>query len=124
MKLSPEAFEAAVERAIARIPDEIRRHLYNLAICVEQRPSRELLAELEVPEGETLFGAFSGVPLQERSPADPPLFPDQIFIFQEPLEQWCLDREELEQEIEITVVHEVAHYMGLDDDQLAELGYD
>jgi predicted Zn-dependent protease with MMP-like domain len=123
MKLSAKAFEAAVERAIARIPESIRRHLDNLAIFVERRPSRELLDEMGVPKGETLFGVFTGVPLNERSVTEPPLYPDEILIFQEPLEHWCRDRAELEREIEITVVHEVAHYMGLDDQQLEALGY-
>jgi len=124
MKLTPRAFDAAVERAIARIPEEIRAYLNNLAIIVEQRPWPELLAEMGVPEGETLFGLYTGVPLPERSATEPPLFPDEILIFKEPLEQYCPTPRALEAEIEITVVHEVAHYLGFDEDQLAELGYD
>jgi len=60
----------------------------------------------------------------ERSETYPPLYPDTIFIFQEPLEEMCGTTEELEREIEITVVHEVAHFIGIDDERLAELGYD
>ncbi len=52
-----------------------------------------------------------------------PLYPDTIFIFQEPLEQMCETRKELEREIEITVVHEVAHFLGIEEERLAELGY-
>jgi predicted Zn-dependent protease with MMP-like domain len=123
VKLSTEVFDRLVEQAIARIPLEIRRHLDNLIISVQPHPSRELLAEIGFSQGELLFGIFSGVPLTERSPADPPLYPDTIYIFQEPLEAFCLSHEELIREIEITVVHEIAHFIGFDDDELESLGY-
>jgi predicted Zn-dependent protease with MMP-like domain len=123
MKLSREKFEAVVERAIARIPAEIRKQMNNLAITVESKPSRELLADMGAPDDEMLFGLYDGIPLPERSAFDPPLHPDKILIFQEPLEELCKTLDELEQEIEITVVHEVAHYLGIDDERLEALGY-
>jgi predicted Zn-dependent protease with MMP-like domain len=122
-RLSEKAFDEIVTQAIARIPLEIRRHLDNILITVEKRPDPEMLAEAGSPPGETLFGLYSGVPLTERSAVDPPLYPDTIFIFQEPLEQACVTREELIEEIEITVVHEVAHFLGLSDEELELLGY-
>jgi len=82
-----------------------------------------MIEEAGLPPGETLFGLYCGVPLTERSITDPPLHPDTIYIFQETLEQHCATREELIEEIEITVVHEVAHFLGLDDAQLEALGY-
>ena len=124
MKLSRKQFERIVERAIGRIPEEIREHMHNLAISIETRPDPELLQEMDVPPGETLFGLYTGVPLPERSAVEPPLYPDTILIFQEPLETYCEKTDELEVEIEITVVHEVAHYLGIDDDALADLGYE
>ena len=60
----------------------------------------------------------------ERSTFEPPLYPDTIFIFQEPIEEMCNTIEELEREIEITVVHEVAHYLGMSEERLVELGYE
>jgi predicted Zn-dependent protease with MMP-like domain len=123
MKLSREKFETAVERAIARIPAEIRERMHNLVIRVEARPSPELLADMGAPDDEILFGLYDGIPLSERSAFDPPLHPDTILIFQEALEEWCQTLDELEEEIEITVVHEVAHYLGIDDERLEELGY-
>ena len=73
---------------------------------------------------ETLFGIFEGTPLIERSVTSPPLFPDSILLFQEPLEEACETIGELEEEIEVTVVHEIAHFVGMSEERLAELGYD
>ncbi|MFO7645507.1 MAG: metallopeptidase family protein [Desulfosarcina sp.] len=122
-KLSPEAFDRIVEQAIARIPIEIRQHLDNILISVQQRPSDEMLQEMGLPPGEALFGVYWGVPLTERSVIDPPLYPDTIFLFQEPLEQMCATQADLVEEIEITVVHEIAHALGLGEEQIAALGY-
>ncbi len=122
-KLSPGEFNRLVEQAIARIPWDLRRHLDNILISVQPRPDRDLLAEMGLAPDDELFGIFTGVPLAERSPADPPLYPDTIQIYREPLEAFCRSREELIEEIEITVVHEIAHYMGFDEDDLIALGY-
>jgi predicted Zn-dependent protease with MMP-like domain len=122
-RLSQKAFDDIVAQAIARIPGEIRGHLENIVITVQDEPDGEMLAEAGVPPGETLFGLYLGVPLIERSVFDPPLYPDMIYIFKGPLETAFPNRKELVEEIEITVVHEVAHYLGLTDKDLEELGY-
>jgi len=124
MKLSRNRFDVIVKRAIERIPVEFREHLDNMIITVQARPSPELLEEMGFAPDEPLLGLYTGVPLPERSAFEPPLYPDQIYIFQQPLQQICDTIEELEEEIEITVVHEVAHYLGIDEDRLAELGYE
>ena len=123
MQLNKKEFDRIVRRAIRRIPVEIRRHLDNILICVQRRPSKELLAEMGLPPDELLLGAFEGTALPERSVTEPPLYPDTILLFQQPLEEVCDTLEELEEQIEITVAHEIAHYLGLSDDELAELGY-
>lgn len=123
-KLSDKEFDLVVQRAIAKIPREIRQHLDNIFISVQKRPSPELLEDLGYPPDEPLLGIFWGVPLMERSVMDPEPFPDKIFLFQEVLEETCETIEELEEEIEITVVHEIAHALGIEEDRLAELGYD
>jgi predicted Zn-dependent protease with MMP-like domain len=82
-----------------------------------------MLSELDMGPEETLVGIYWGVPLTERSVTDPPLYPDTIFLFQEPLEQYCLTRDELVEEIEITVAHEIAHALGMSDEELNDLGY-
>jgi predicted Zn-dependent protease with MMP-like domain len=124
MKLNNKEFDRIIQQAIARIPEEIRRHLDNILITVQKRPAPEMLEEMGYPPDEPLLGIYWGVPLNERSVAEPPLYPDTIFIFKEPLEEMCETREELEEEIEITVVHEVAHFLGMTEERLAELGYE
>jgi predicted Zn-dependent protease with MMP-like domain len=123
MKLNQKDFDRAVRRAIDRIPDEIREHLENVVITVRKRPSRQMLDEVGMTPDDPPLGLYQGASLMERSVFAPPLYPDTIFIFQDPLEQMCDTLEELEQEIEITVVHEIAHFLGIGEDRLAELGY-
>jgi len=123
MKLSNIEFDRIVKRAIRRIPQEIRQHLDNILITVQKRPAPDMLAEMGYPPDEPLLGVYWGVPLNERSVAEPPLYPDTIYIFKQPLEEMCVSHEELEEEIEITVAHEVAHYLGMSEERLAELGY-
>jgi predicted Zn-dependent protease with MMP-like domain len=122
-KLSDEEFDRIVKRAIHRIPLEIRKHLDNIQISVRSRPSMKMLNELHLPPREILLGLFQGVPLNEQSITNPPLFPSTIFIFQEPLQEICGTIGELEKQIEITVVHEIAHAIGIGEDRLKDLGY-
>ena len=124
MKLSNIEFDRIVKRAIRRIPQEIRQHLDNILITVQKRPAPDMLAEMGYPPDEPLLGVYWGVPLNERTVAEPPLYPDTIYIFKQPLEEMCVSHEELEEEIEITVAHEVAHYLGMSEERLVELGYD
>ncbi len=124
MRLSKHEFDQAVQRAIRRIPKEIRHHLDNMVISVQERPSRELLRQMDLPPDYPLLGVYQGASLMERSATYPPLYPDSILIFQEPLEEMCWTLEELEEEIEITVVHEVAHFLGITEERLIELGYE
>ena len=124
MKVSENAFDKIVKRAIRRIPEEIRQSLDNILISVQRRPSREMLEDMDMDPDEPLLGIYRGVPLTERSVISPPEFSDTIFLFQEPLEEMCDTIEELEEELEITVVHEIAHAVGISEERLAELGYD
>ena len=114
-RLSEHEFERAVEDALALIPAPLLAQLRNVAIFVEPEP----------PAGEdpSLLGLYEGFPLTD---GDEPWFgalPDRILIFQGPLERLCETREELLDEIAVTVVHEVAHHFGVDDERLHELGY-
>ena len=124
MRLGRKEFDKAVRRALRRIPEEIRRYLDNILITVQDWPPEELLEEMGLPADEPLLGVYQGASLAERSTFNPPLYPDTIFIFQGPLEEMCETIDELEEQIEITVVHEVAHFIGFDEERLAELGYE
>jgi predicted Zn-dependent protease with MMP-like domain len=124
MKLNRKEFERAVRRAFNRIPAEIRERMDNVVLTVQNRPTKEMLEEIGYPPDEPLLGLYEGASLQEHSFfAPPPFQPDTIFIFQEPLEEMCESLAELEREIEITVVHEVAHFLGIGEERLEELGY-
>lgn len=76
------------------------------------------------PEVETLFGLYWGIPLTERSIEDSGVLPDKISIYRLPLLEACRSREELVREVRVTVIHEMAHFFGIDDDRLTELGWD
>jgi predicted Zn-dependent protease with MMP-like domain len=123
MRISRKKFEGAVEKALEIIPEMFRAQLNNMTIIVDDLPSPDLLREMKIPPDETLFGVFTGVPLPQRLTTEPPLYPDVIISFREPLMTECHSLIELEEEIAITVVHEVAHYLGLSEERLEELGY-
>ena len=123
MKLSEKDFDRIVKKAIRSIPEEIQQYLDNIVISVKKRPSKKLLQEMGLSPEEPLLGVYDGVSLMDRSATSPPLFPDSIILFQEPLEEMCETIEELEEEIEITVVHEIAHFVGISEERLEEIGY-
>ena len=108
--VSREEFEAMVERAIAGIPGRFRSRMENLLFAVEAwGPGRDLL------------GLYEGRPLTERSVSDPFGLPDRIRIFQRPHEEMARSREELEQIVADTVWHEVGHYFGLNEFEIARV---
>lgn len=113
-----------VARVIDRLPRTFREQLVNVEFVVEDHPSAELLrAEGLDPREDSLYGIYQGVPLPDRSALDPPLLPDKITIFAEPLLEDFPDPEELREEIRLTVLHEIAHYFGMDEEEIEDLGY-
>ena len=113
-----------VGRVIDRLARSFRERLLNVEFVVEERPSIELLrAEGLDPRHDTLYGIYQGIPLPDRSSLDPPLLPDKITIFAEPLLEDFPDPEELREEIRLTVLHEIAHYFGMDEEEIEDLGY-
>ncbi|HEY2371938.1 MAG TPA: metallopeptidase family protein [Gaiellaceae bacterium] len=105
-------FEERVDVVLRSLPAELREAIRNVEITVEE----------EYPEDPDLFGLYEGVPLPERGDWAGSL-PDRIRIFRRPLAESFPDPAELEAEIRITVLHEVAHYFGIDEDRLEDLGY-
>ena len=123
VRISRERFEKIALEAIRSLPEEFQEHVEGCAVTVERRPSREVLDELGVPEGEDLFGYYHGVALVDRHIDDLPGPPPTITLYSEPLMAECDSEEDLAEEIRITVLHEVAHHLGIDDERLEELGY-
>jgi predicted Zn-dependent protease with MMP-like domain len=122
--LNHQELRKQVARVVDRLPKEFRQQLRNVEFIVEDRPSKELMrAEGLDPDQDTLYGIYEGVPLPERSALDPPLLPDKISLFAEPLLQDFADPDELREEIRLTVLHDIAHYFGMDEDEIEALGY-
>jgi len=108
------SFEEHVRNALDELPPELARALVNVAVVIED----------EHPEDPNLFGLYEGIPLPERGSGGHGELPDRIAIYRIPLEESFPDPRELEDEIRITVLHELGHYFGLDEDRIAELGYE
>lgn len=122
-RLPPEEFDEVVARAVADLPEKYlaRLELENIDIVVEPEPTPEQLAELGLQRYESLFGLYEGVSLPERMRYGEVL-PDKITIFQRPIESYVNSMQELEEQIQTTVKHEVAHFFGFDDDEIDDMG--
>jgi predicted Zn-dependent protease with MMP-like domain len=120
-QLSRKEFEDMVREAIEGLPEEFLSRLENVDVVVEDEPSFEQLQRNGLGPEDTLYGLYEGVPLTERMNYSMVL-PDRIFIFQRPLEEVCDTREELIEQVQVTVAHEVAHFFGMDDQSLEEMG--
>ena len=116
-------FDLQVKRAIEKIPPHIRQAMENVAIVIDAWPDPNLVEEATGERGELLYGLFTGPPIAERSIYSSGDLPDVIHLFRGPLEEDFSDPDELAHEIEITLVHEIAHFMGFDDETLEEYGY-
>src|ERR671911_2527525 len=114
-------FYELVERALGGLPPELSELLDNVAIVVDDWPDYSTPLVADGPE-ETLYGLYEGVPLTQRGAGYYGYLPDKITIFRGPLERdfatW-----DLEEQVRITVVHEIAHYFGFDEERLEELGW-
>jgi predicted Zn-dependent protease with MMP-like domain len=124
MRLSRAEFERLVERALAEIPEPFASRLAEVAIDVEPMPDARTCREMDVDDPTELLGLYFGVPLTERTLDDPPAMGDRITLYQRNIERDCESWEEVVEEIRTTVLHEVGHHFGLDEDDLTELGYE
>lgn len=111
-------FEKLVERALRTIPRRFRDAMANVAVVVEDEPSVDLLDDMEIEPGETLFGLYQGTPLPERGWTYGNTLPDRVTIFQRPIEDECDDDEEIVKTIGETVIHEFGHYFGLSEEEI------
>lgn len=115
------SFEALVDRALAGIPEPFRSHLAEVAIVIEDWPSEAQLVENGLDLDDALYGLYEGVPRTEWA-ADEAIVANKISLFRIPLEEDFADPDDLAEEVRLTVIHELAHHLGIDDDRLDELG--
>lgn len=122
IRVSPEEFDAIVAEALDSIPADLRRYLNNVVIEAADAPEPAMLEADELPED--LLGLYIGASLENDGlSSERPLMPDRVLVFRRNLCAMCDSREELADEIRITVLHEIGHHFGLDEDALDELGY-
>jgi predicted Zn-dependent protease with MMP-like domain len=114
-------FRQLVEEALKEIPRRFRREMKNVAVVVEGEPSPEILAEMEIEPGDTLFGLYQGTPLPERGWAFGNALPDRISIYQKPIEEACEDDEDIRNCVAETVIHEFGHYFGMSEEEIEEI---
>jgi predicted Zn-dependent protease with MMP-like domain len=112
MEVPRERFEELVAEALDGIPPELSAHMDNVAVFVE-----------DTSRDEHLLGLYEGIPLTERGGWYAGVLPDRITIYRLPICRICDTEEDVVEEVRITVVHEIAHHFGIDDERLHELGY-
>ena len=119
-----ERFDRLVDRAVAGIPMPFRAALDEIALVIADEPSPSQRRDWELEPDETLYGLYDGVPLSEWGGDSVPV-PTRIILFRLPLEEDFPDPDDLADEVQITILHELAHHLGIEDeDRLAELGID
>lgn len=107
---------------MAQLPRALSRHISNLMVRVQTRPTRGQLRRWRVPRGTTLLGFYEGTPLAARTSNYGLVPPDVIYIFQQPIEALCASEDEVREEVRRTVWHEIAHHFGIDEERLEGLG--
>ncbi len=117
-----EAFETMVQSAVAELPAGFRERIVNLDVAVDDWAERDDYAHANTPHGSTLLGVYRGVPLPNRTRNYHLALPDQIVIFQQPLQRLARDEADLYARVRRTVRHEIAHYFGISDERLRDLG--
>ena len=120
--MTRERFRELVQQAIDTIPRRFAREIRNVAIVIEDRPSPELLADMEMGPDEILLGLYQGVPLTERPWGHGNALPDRITLFQREIEEDCEDDdEEIVAAVGETLIHELGHYFGLSEEEIMDI---
>ena len=114
-------FERLVDRALESLPPEFQQLIDNVAIFIQDRPSRSLLREMGLESDDTMLGLYEGIPQTERTTTYDLVPPDRITLFQRPIEECCSTDAEVAEQIRRTILHEVGHHFGIDDGRLDEI---
>lgn len=120
--ITNDEFERAVSDALDSVPERFKQALSNIAISVQDEPSARDLQSAHVTNGE-LLGLYQGIPLPQRTTSYSGVLPDIITIYRGPHERVCHTYQDLVTQIRITVLHELGHYFGFDDQYLHSHGY-
>jgi predicted Zn-dependent protease with MMP-like domain len=121
--VSKAEFARYVEQALAELPEPFASHVEQITVEILDRPTRKQLRSVGLKDDELLFGLYQGISLPDRSVQHSGVLPDRILIFQEDHELACDDPKDLVEEIRTTVLHEIGHHFGMDEDDLDEIGY-
>ena len=111
-------FEALVDKALRKLPKKFRQRISNIAVVVEDWADDETLAEMGIEPPDTLYGLYRGIDLTRRDSSYGNVMPDVITIYQGPIEEDAVDEQEMAEIVRETVVHELGHYFGLDDETM------
>ena len=120
--MTSEEFDAIVRETVSELPSELRRGIANVAIVVEEWPDEDTLDDADVNDPLDLLGFYHGIPLTARTHNYGLVLPDKISIYRQPISRASQNDAEIRETIQRTVRHELAHYFGIDDDRLEELG--
>ena len=120
ISISREQFESLVHKALSDIPPDIRLSIQNVDIVVDNVASMNQIAGTGIENEMELLGLYEGITITERYGYDMVL-PDKITLFQKPIEAICDNQEQITEEISKTLIHEIAHHFGLDDNHLDQL---
>lgn len=121
--VSKAKFAELVERALGELPPQFADALEEMSLEIRDRPTREMLKSLGLGRNDLLLGLYQGVNILNRSVEHSGRLPDVIYIFQEDCELACDSEDQLVREVRKTVLHELGHHFGLDEDDLDRLGY-
>ena len=122
LPMTRKEFERIVQQSLNELPRDLRRHIANVAIVVEELPDDETLDAAGVDNPYDLFGFYHGIPLTERTHDYGLVLPDKISIYRQPILRAARTTDEIIELVRQTVRHEIAHYFGIDDERLEELG--
>ena len=122
-------FDEQLQQVLAELPERVDELLERMPLHVEDYPSQQVMDDMGIRYRDALCGLYTGVPISDRSASHPPILPDVVTIYREGILNLAtdgrgkIDPDELRKQMRITVLHELGHHHGMDEDDLAELGY-